>query len=81
VSLAKSFCFRLLFASWCALFLEGRGDYPVSGAQAGTSTHELLLGVRVPLTEGLDMRAGWSLLWPEGGDADSGWVLGVTVHL
>jgi hypothetical protein len=103
VSLAKSFCFRPLFASWCSpnaraheehghhdehehaswltLFLEGRGEYPVSGAEAGTSTHELLLGASVPVTEGLDVRVGWSLLWPEGGDADSGWVVGLTVHL
>jgi hypothetical protein len=65
-----------------SLFLEGRATQAVAGSERGAREHELLLGVSVPVTDRLDLRVGWTLLWEH--DADdpvSGWVAGFVLHL
>jgi hypothetical protein len=65
-----------------SLFAEGRGTYSVRGADEGAHTHEILLGVSAPLSDGVDLRAGWTLLWDGGGgEPVTGWVLGLVLHL
>jgi hypothetical protein len=67
--------------TFLSLFLEGRGVYPLSGPEEGASTHELLLGVSVPVAADFDLRVGWTLLWDDEADAASGWVAGFVLHL
>lgn len=89
-ALVKSFPCRPLLScgdghhdhgSWLSLMLEGRGTYGLSGPDEGTSAHEALLGISVPIADGLDGRAGWNLRWEEEDDAAQGWVVGLVVHL
>jgi hypothetical protein len=64
------------------LFLEGRGGHALSGADEGTAEYEVLLGVSVPFSSDVDLRAGWTTLWADDADApDHGWVLGFVLHL
>jgi len=90
VVLGKSFACRPFFGcsreehghgSVLTLFLEGRGTHGLSGPEEGASTYEALLGISVPVTEGLDARVGWTLLWEDEDEPDAGWVAGFVVHL
>lgn len=89
-ALSKSFARRPLLpcghgahdhASWLSLLLEGRGTYALAGSEEGATSHEALFGISLPITHGLDARAGWNLRWDAEDDAASGWVLGFVLHL
>lgn len=89
-ALTKSFACSPLFGcasrahphgSVVSLLLEGRASYALSGPEDGASAHELLFGISVPATPGLDVRAGWSLRWDDEDDAAAGWVVGFALHL
>jgi hypothetical protein len=95
-TLGKSFCIDPLFrgpcnpcadphgdhahASYVTLFVEGRGEYALSGPDEGASAHEALLGVSLPIASSLEARAGASLRWDDEDDASPGWVLGFVLH-
>jgi hypothetical protein len=65
-----------------SLFLEGRGTHGLRGPEEGSSAYEMLVGMSAPLTDGVDLRVGWTLLWEDAADeALHGWVAGLVVHL
>ena len=63
-----------------SVLLEGRGVHPL-GSSDEDDAYEALLGVVVPLTSRIDLRAAWTFLWEGDEDAEQGFVLGAAFSL